>query len=185
MIFSDRDIKERLRNGTIKIEPCDIEAQVGPIGVDLRLGNTFRLFKTSHKTHIDLSKKDNEPDTELVEIEDGKEFVLHPNEFVLGITKEHIELPNDIAAHIDGRSSLGRLGVIVHSTAGHVDPGYKGKLTLEMTNIGKLPVSILPGMRFCFLMFESLSSPVENAYKGKYLGTTVPGESKISEEFKK
>jgi dCTP deaminase len=185
MIFSDKDIKASMKSGRIKIEPCDLETQLAPIGVDLRLGNTFKLFKITHKSHIDLSKEDTQPDTELVEVPDGGSFMLHPGEFVLGITKEHIELPNDIAARIDGRSSLGRLGIIVHSTSGHVDPGYKGRLTLEISNIGKLPIAIIPGMKFCSLMFESLTSPVEKAYKGKYLGTETPLASKINEEFKK
>jgi dCTP deaminase len=183
MILSDRDIKKAIKSGKIKIEPCDLEAQVSPVGIDLRLGNAFRLFKRTHKPYIDLAKHDTEPDTELIDIPDDGVFMLHPGEFVLGITKEYIELPVDIAARIDGRSSLGRLGIIVHSTAGHVDPGWKGKLTLEISNIGKLPVSIVPGMRFCVLMFETLTSPVENAYKGKYIGSASPGASKISEEF--
>jgi len=185
MILSDKDIRENIKKGKIKIEPCDLDKQLSTIGVDLRLGNSFRLFKITHKSHIDLSRGNIEPDTELVEVPDGSEFMLHPGEFVLGITKEYIELPDDIAGRIDGRSSLGRLGIIVHSTAGHVDPGYKGRLTLEISNIGKLPISIIPGMRFCFLLFESLSSPVEKVYKGKYLGTKVPGASKINEEFGK
>ena len=184
MILSDRDIRARIKSGSIKIEPCDLEAQLSPVGVDLRLGNAFKLFKISHRSHIDLSKGNEMPDTELVEVPDDGQFMLHPGEFVLGITKETVELPNDIAARIDGRSSLGRLGIIVHSTSGHVDPGYRGKLTLEISNIGKLPIAIVPGMRFCSLMFENLTSPVEKAYKGKYLGTEMPLSSKISEEFK-
>ena len=185
MILSDKDIRRYIQEGKIKIEPCDIESQLSTIGVDLRLGNAFRLFKITHMSHIDLSKKNGDPDTELIEIPDGGEFLLHPGEFVLGVTKESVELPADIAGRIDGRSSLGRLGVIVHSTAGHVDPGFKGKLTLEISNIGKLPISIVPGMRFCILLFESLSSPVEKPYKGKYFGMNVPGTSRISEEFGK
>ncbi|MGD0729328.1 MAG: dCTP deaminase [Candidatus Micrarchaeaceae archaeon] len=184
MVLSDRDIKLNLKSGKIKIEPCDIDVQVSPVGVDLRLGNAFRLFKTTHRSHIDLAHQNLELDTDLMEVEDGGEFMLHPGEFVLGITKETIELPNDIAGRIDGRSSLGRLGIIVHSTAGHVDPGWKGKITLEISNIGKLPIAIIPGMRFCNIMFEPVSSPVENAYKGKYAGTDNPLASKISEEFK-
>jgi dCTP deaminase len=185
MILSDKDIKSYINEGRIKIEPCNLDEQLSAIGVDLRLGNAFRLFKTTHLSHIDLSKKNADPDTELIEIPDNGEFLLHPGEFVLGVTKESVELPADIAGRIDGRSSLGRLGIIVHSTAGHVDPGFKGKLTLEISNIGKLPISIIPGMRFCIILFESLSSAVEKPYKGKYSGMNVPGTSKISEEFRK
>jgi dCTP deaminase len=185
MILSDRDIKRYMKEGKIKITPCNMNDQLKSIGVDLRLGNTFRVFKITHKSHIDLADKNYEPDTEVTEVPDGKSFVLHPDEFVLGITKENVELPDDIMAHIDGRSSLGRLGIGVHSTAGHVDPGWKGKLTLEISNIGKLPISIRPGMRFCCLIFETLSSPVEKSYRGKYYQTKAPGTSKINEEFKK
>jgi dCTP deaminase len=184
MILSDRDIRASIKSGKIKVEPCDLETQLSSVGIDLRLGNEFRLFKITHKSHVDLSKVNTQIDTELVEVGDGGEFMLHPGEFVLGITKETVELPNDIAARIDGRSSLGRLGIIVHSTAGHVDPGWRGKLTLEISNIGKLPIAIISGMRFCSLMFESLSSPVEKVYKGKYIDSATPLSSKINEEFK-
>jgi dCTP deaminase len=184
MILSDRDIRANIKSGKIKVEPCDLEKQLSSVGIDLRLGNAFRLFKITHKSHIDLSQVNAQVDTELVEVADGDPFMLHPGEFVLGITKETVELPNDIAARIDGRSSLGRLGIIVHSTAGHVDPGWRGKLTLEISNIGKLPIAIIPGMRFCSLMFESISSPVEKAYKGKYIDSSTPLSSKINEEFR-
>jgi dCTP deaminase len=183
MILSDRDIKRYIREGKIKIEPCELDKQLQSIGIDLRLGNTFKIFKMTHKSHVDLSAKDYEPDTETIEVPDGSSFMLHPGEFVLGITKENVEIPNDLMAHIDGRSSLGRLGIGVHSTAGHADPGYKGRLTLEISNIGKLPISIIPGMRFCSIIFEQLSSPVEKSYHGKYYETKAPSTSKISEEF--
>lgn len=186
MILSDKDIRKFLEEGKIKIEPIDLEKQIMPVGIDLRLGNDFKLFKTSHESHIDPSKTNLEDSTQLVRVEDGKNFMLHPREFVLGVTKEYVQLPDNIAARIDGRSSLGRLGIIVHSTAGHVDPGFSGKLTLEITNIGKLPVSIYPGMKFCSLIFEETSSPVEKPYSkiGKYAGFTEPTTSKIKEEFK-
>lgn len=185
MILSDRDIKKYMDDGKIKIEPCNLGEQLQSIGVDLRLGTTFKIFKVTHKSHIDLSEKNYEPDTETVEVPEGKSFILHPDEFVLGITKEYVEIPNNLMAHIDGRSSLGRLGIGVHSTAGHADPGYKGRLTLEISNIGKLPISILPGMRFCSIIFETLSSPVEKTYHGKYFDTKTPSPSKISDEFRK
>ncbi len=185
MILSDKDIRKYIKQGKIKISPYNEKEQLKTIGVDLRLGTTFKIFKVTHKAYVDLSDEHYEPDTETVEIPKGGSFILHPDEFVLGITEEHVELPTDLMAHIDGRSSLGRLGIGVHSTAGHVDPGYKGRLTLEISNIGKLPISILPGMRFCCLIFETLSSPVEKAYHGKYFGTKTPLPSRISKEFKK
>jgi dCTP deaminase len=184
MILSDKDIRKYIKEGKIKIEPCDLEKQLGGVGVDLRLGNQFRTFRRIHRAFIDLSK-DSDLDTDLIELTDDQSFILHPGEFVLGVVMENVELPNDIAARIDGRSSLGRLGIIVHSTAGHVDPGWKGKLTLEISNIGKLPVALRPGMRFCRLVFELVSSPVEKPYKGKYAGSDSPTTSKISEDFKK
>jgi len=185
MILSDVDVKEYIKNGKIIIEPFEPEKYIMPVGVDLRLGNTFKGFKITQDTHIDPTNVDLELNTELIEVQDGKSFIVHPGEFILGVTKEHIELPNDIAGRIDGRSSLGRLGIIVHSTAGHVDPGWKGKLTLEISNIGKLPVALTPGMKFCSLIFEKLSSPSEHGYRGKYAGYDVPATSKIAEEFKK
>lgn len=184
MILSDKDIREEIRKGAIKIDPCNLDEQLGGVGVDLRLGNQFRTFKMIHKAYIDLSKG-SEVDTDLVEINGDKEFILHPGEFVLGVVVENVELPDDIAGRIDGRSSLGRLGIIVHSTAGHVDPGWKGRLTLEISNIGKLPVALRPGMRFCRLVFEKVSSPVERPYRGKYAGSVAPTMSKISDDFRK
>jgi dCTP deaminase len=185
-ILSDRDIKEYLRSGKIKIEPLDLEKQLGPVGVDLRLGSEFRIFKVGHNSHIDPSNSSLEDFTEIVRVDDGKSFIIHPGEFVLGVTKEYVELSDHIAARMEGRSSLGRLGIIVHSTAGKIDPGWKGNLTLEITNIGRLPVALYVGMKFCCLVFEPTSSPVEKSYSkvGKYAGSEGPIVSKISEEFK-
>jgi dCTP deaminase len=183
MILSDKDIREHLKNGKIKVEPCKLQEQLGTVGIDLRLSNEFRIFKTTHKPFIDLSEGSMDLDTEQLFIKKGEKFVLHPGEFVLGVTLEHIELPNDIAARLDGRSSLGRLGIIVHSTAGHIDPGWKGRLTLEISNIGKLPIALVPEMRFCHLMFEQVSTPVEKTYHGKYFGNESPTASKIGQDF--
>lgn len=186
MILSDKDVLVAIKKGKIKIDPFD-EKNVMAIGIDLCLGEEFRLFKMDHKSHIDPSNPQSSDTTYLVRTEAGKPFMIHPGDFVLGVTKEYIELPDDIAARIDGRSSLGRLGIIVHSTAGHCDPGFAGKLTLEISNIGKLPVALYSGMKFCSLIFERTSTPVERSYRkvGKYVGATEPGASKISEEFVK
>lgn len=183
--MSDKDVLAAIKSGRIKIEPFE-EKNIMAIGIDLCLGNEFRLFKMDHKSHIDPSKPESIETTYLVRTENNKPFMIHPGDFILGVTREYIELPDDIAARIDGRSSLGRLGIIVHSTSGHCDPGFAGKLTLEISNIGKLPVALYPGMRFCSLIFEQTTTAVERSYKkvGKYLGATEPGVSKISEEFK-
>lgn len=184
MLLSDGDVKKLINSGRIKITPFDMEKQLMAVGVDLSLGNDFIFFNTNQRSHIDPSNYNPEEHMEKLFIDDGKRFILHPREFVLGITKETIELPSDIAGRIDGRSSLGRLGIIVHSTAGHCDPGFTGKITLEITNIGKLPIAIYPGMKFCSMLFESLSSPAERPYiKGKYSGQQSPLPSKISVEF--
>lgn len=186
MLLSDRDIRKEIEQGRIKVDPLDLEKQLMAVGLDLSLGNEFVMFNTSHRSHIDTSNYSPEEHLGKVMVKDGERFIIHPGEFVLGITKEHVELPEDMAGRIDGRSSLGRLGIIVHSTAGHCDPGFRGKLTLEITNIGKLPIAIYPGMKFCSLLFERLSSPTDKPYhtKGKYAGQQSPLPSRISAEFK-
>lgn len=187
VILSDKDIKQHLKEGKIRVEPLDVEDQLKSVCIDLKLGNEFKIFKMDQKSHIDPSVDKFDEMIHTVTVADGLPFILHPNEFVLGVTREYIELSDNIAARIDGRSSLGRMGIIVHSTAGRVDPGYAGKLTLEMSNIGKLPVALYPGMKFCSIVFEPTSSPVERSYKeiGKYVGSKAPEVSKISEEFQK
>ncbi len=185
MILSDTDIRRYMKEGRIKIEPFNMEEQLRSVGVDLRLSNVFREFKISHKSFVDLAKKQDDNDTELVEIKDSQTFMIHPGEFVLGMTVENVEIPTDLMGRLDGRSSLGRLGIIVHSTAGRIDPGWKGRLTLEISNIGKLPVALIPKMRFCYLMFEQVSSSVEKPYAGKYSGDIMPAASKINEELSK
>jgi dCTP deaminase len=123
----------------------------------------------------------------LVNLKDDEPIVIQPNQFILAITMEQVYLPDDITARIDGRSSLGRLGVIIHSTAGHIDPGYQGRITLEMSNIGNLPILLYPGVRICQLVFQRLSEPSQVPYykkkTAKYVGTTSPGESKAHKDF--
>lgn len=186
MILSDRDLKVYIKDGKIRVKPL-IDENIRSVGIDLRLGDEFKLFKMNHKTHIDPSKDDIDDGVDVIKVKEGNNFIIHPGEFVLGVTKESVELPDNISARIDGRSSLGRLGIIVHSTAGRVDPGWSGSLTLEISNIGKLPVALIPGMRFCSLVFETISSPVERSYKkiGKYTGQKGPTTSRIREEFGK
>ena len=183
MILSDKEIKTYIQEGKIKIDPApNYEQQLSGASLDLKLGKEFRVFDYAQATVID--PKNMSECTKLVELEDGKPFVVHPGEFVLGITEEVVGIDNTICARIDGKSSIGRIGIVVHSTAGHVNPGWEGKLTLEISNIGRIPVLLYPGMRICQLVFEKLTSEAENSYdkKGKYAGQSGPQESKISKE---
>ena len=189
MILSDRDIKKYIEEGKIKIHPLpDFEIQLGPASLDVRLDNIFRVFNHTQVPYIDPKNKSTfENLTEVIKIEENKPFVLQPGQFILASTLEEVELPDDIGARIEGRSSWGRLGIIVHSTAGYIDPGFKGKITLEMSNIGMLPVLLYPGMRICQLSFEKLSSPAQKPYPqkkdAKYFGDQLPQESKIYKDF--
>lgn len=189
MILSDRDIKKYIEEGKIKIHPLpDFEIQLGPASLDVRLDNIFRVFNHTQVPYIDPKNKSTfENLTEVVKVEENKPFVLQPGQFILASTLEEVELPDDIGARIEGRSSWGRLGIIVHSTAGYIDPGFKGKITLEMSNIGMLPVLLYPGMRICQLSFEKLSSPAQKPYPqkkdAKYFGDQLPQESRIYKDF--
>lgn len=179
MILSDHDLKARLGKDLV-IRPLDPQ-HIGPSSIDLKLGNKFRVFKQLSKTHIDPAKDmDARNFTEEIEAD---EFVIHPGEFVLGTTEEYVEIPYDLVGRMEGRSSWGRLGIVVHSTAGFVDPGFKGTLTLEMTNLGKMPVLLRPGMRICQIVFEKLMTPADVPYdkrKGsKYVGQNGPVGSRI------
>ncbi len=186
MILSDRDIKKYIKDGKIKIEPLpNFTDALGPNSLDLRLGNKFRVFNHSTIAVIDPRQKSESITTEVTVIGNNP-FILHPQEFVLAVTYEHITLPDDICARLEGRSSLGRLGIVIHSTAGSINAGFKGTLTLELANMGRIPVKLYPGMRICALSFEQLTTPSENPYhkrKGaKYLNQKGPGESKLSYE---
>ena len=185
MILSDRDIKKLIDENKIQITPKpNLEEQLGSASLDLRLGDEFAVFEHTKKAFIDTRSKDGlDGMTKAIKIPEGEAFVFHPGEFVLGVTVEEIFLPADVAARIDGRSSLGRLGIVVHSTAGHIDPGFKGKIVLEMENIGMIPVLLYPGTRVCQLVFEPLSSPTTNPYylkkNAKYVDAKHPQESKL------
>lgn len=187
MILSDRDVKKYLEEGKLKIEPLE-EIQIQPAWVDLRLGNEFRIFKISSVSMID-TKSPIDGYTEKIKIDDDKPFVLHPGEFVLGTVKEYIKMPDDLMGVVDGRSSLGRLGIIVHITSAGINPGWEGIFTLEMSNVGKVPVALYPGMRVCKLVLHKLTSPAETPYymqkDAKYQKQTGIEESKIFKEFKK
>ncbi|MEM4663016.1 MAG: dCTP deaminase [Candidatus Diapherotrites archaeon] len=181
-VLSDGDIKKALREKHIVIKGLSKD-NIGPASVDLTLGNVFRVFRHSEVTHIDTNKGITEEMTELIKVPKGKPFVIHPNEFALAVTKEYVKLPSDIMARLDGRSSLGRLGIIVHSTAGSIDPGFEGTITLEMTNIARVPVQLWPGMKICRLTFETLTSSCEVPYNkrksSKYNKSIGPAVSRI------
>src|SRR3989338_270406 len=164
MILPDHEILKLIREGKLAVEPLtDPEMQIQPSGVDLTLGNEFRLFKRTSKAFID-TKVDAGDYTELVDKKDGEPFILHPGEFVLAKVREYIKLPDDLVGSLDGRSSLGRLGVVVHTTSSSVNPGWEGNLVLEMTNVGAMPVAIYPGMRVCKISFHQMTSAAARPY---------------------
>ncbi|MEJ0021133.1 MAG: dCTP deaminase [Candidatus Doudnabacteria bacterium] len=166
MILSDKDIKAKLESQEIKINPVPNLAEVlGTVSIDLTLGNEFILYRSSSHSFIDaVDKKIPEGLEEQITISDNDTLVIRPRDFVLGSTYEKIELPNTLSGRLEGKSSLGRLGLVIHSTAGKVDPGFKGNLVLEITNIGTVPIVLHPRMRICQLLFEQISSEVSQAY---------------------
>ena len=163
MILPDHEIRELLRQGRLVVKPITDDVQIQPAGIDLRLGKEFRIFKQTSLPYIDTRKKaDNY--TDPVEIEDGKPFIVHPGEFVLGTVMEYIKLPDDLMGSVDGRSSLGRLGIAIHATSASINPGWEGQFVLEISNVGRAPVAIYPGMRIAKLTLHRLSSPAERPY---------------------
>jgi dCTP deaminase len=188
MILSDRDIKRYISEGKIKISPQpNFEQQLGPCSLDLHLGNSFKTFKPTQYPYLDLKRKSNfEEVMEEIAVEDDGPFILQPREFVIAVTKEEIILSDDIMGRLDGRSSLGRLGLVVHSTAARFDPGWKGKAVMELGNLGIMPIILYAGMRICAMTFETLSSPVEVDYlkqkDHKYAGQNNSTASKLNEE---
>ena len=175
MILSDRDIRAELAAGRIVIDPFDADA-VQPSSVDVHLDNRFRVFRNSRYPYIDVRTEQPEL-TEMVEIAGDEPFILHPGEFVLGSTFERVALPDDLVARLEGKSSLGRLGLLIHSTAGYVDPGWDGHLTLELSNVANLPITLYDGMKIGQISFQRLSSPVERAYGDPSLGSRYRGQT--------
>lgn len=169
MLLSDRDIKADIAASRIKLEPFD-EAMVQPASVDIRLDRFFRTFENHRYQFID-PRQNQEDMTRSVEVAPDEAFVLHPGEFVLGSTFEVVTLPDDIAARVEGKSSLGRLGLLTHATAGFVDPGFSGHITLELSNVSNLPVTLWPGMKIGQLCFIKMSSPSEHPYGSSVYGS--------------
>ena len=173
MVLSDRTIRRLLEEGRIGIDPYD-EALLQPSSVDVRVDRYFRVFRNNRYPHIDV-KREQEDLTELVEIDD-EPFILHPGEFVLGSTLERVRLPDDLVARLEGKSSLGRLGLLIHSTAGFIDPGWDGHVTLELSNVANLPITIYHGMKIGQISFMQLSESADNPYGSGDLGSKYQGQ---------
>ena len=174
MLLSDRDIRAELDSGRISLDPYEPD-MIQPSSIDVRLDRFFRLFD-NHKYPVNDPAQDHPDLTRLVETEDDEPFVLHPGEFVLGSTYESVALPDDVAARLEGKSSLGRLGLLTHSTAGFIDPGFTGHVTLELSNVATLPIQLWPGMKIGQLCFFRLSSPAENPYGSSVYGSRYQGQ---------
>jgi len=188
MILSDHSIREELAAGRIAIEPVD-DADIQPSSVDLHIDRYFRVFRNHSMRVIDV-KEDQEELTELVEVGEDDSFILHPGEFVLGSTAERVRLPDDLVARLEGKSSLGRLGLLIHSTAGFVDAGWDGHLTLELSNVATLPITLYPGMKIGQISFLRMTTPADAPYGSasigsKYQGQRGPTPSRYYENFRR
>ena len=175
MVLSDRSIRDEIEAGRIVVDPFDA-GLVQPSSIDVRVDRQFRVFHNGRYTHIDV-REPMEELTELVEPAEGEPFILHPGEFVLGQTLERVTLPNDLVARLEGKSSLGRLGLLIHSTAGFVDSGFSGNLTLELSNVANLPITIYYGMPIGQISFMRMDGPVENPYGGGQTGSKYQGQA--------
>jgi len=174
MLLSDRDIKSEIDKKRVVLEPCDLN-MIQPSSVDVRLDRLFRTFENHKYAHIDPAE--NQPElTREVGVASNEAFILHPGEFVLGSTYEVITLPDDIAGRLEGKSSLGRLGLLTHSTAGFIDPGFSGHVTLELSNVANLPIKLWPGMKIGQLALFRLSSPAEHPYGSAVYGSRYQGQ---------
>ena len=186
--MSDRDIRASIESGQIGLEPLEM-GLLQPSSIDVRLDRFFRLFDNHKYAFIDPAEQQDEL-TRLIEVDPKEPFILHPGEFVLGSTYEFVTLPDDVAARLEGKSSLGRLGLLTHSTAGFVDPGFKGHVTLELSNVATLPIKLWPGMKIGQLCFFKLTSPSEHPYgsekySSRYQGQRGPTASRSYKNFYK
>ena len=187
VILSDRSLREAIAAGRLVIDPLDDDA-IQPSSIDVRLDNRFRVFYTARHPYIDV-KQPMEDLTELVEVKPDDAFILHPGEFVLGSTLEQVGIPPDLAARLEGKSSLGRLGLMTHSTAGFLDPGFSGHVTLELSNVANLPITLYPGMRIGQIAVFQLTTAAERPYGSrgvgsKYQGQRGPTPSRYWENFR-
>ncbi len=178
-VLSDGTIRRLVEEGRIVIDPWD-PSLVQPASVDVKLGSSFRVFHNHRASAIDLRDPPRNL-TEEIRVEEGEAFVIHPGEFCLATTHEWLELPGDIVSRVEGKSSLGRLGLIVHATAGFVDPGWKGALTLELNNLTRIPIKLWPGMLIAQLSFMTLDAPAQRPYGSAGLGSHYQGQSQATE----
>lgn len=188
MTLSDRDIRQALKDGQIKITPSrGLEGRIGPDGIDMRMGHDFLVFERNKQAYIDTRRKETaKGTTRLMKVKTREPFIIHPGELVLATTIERVTLSNELLGRLEGRSSLGRLGIIVHSTASIFHPGWDGTATMELGNLGVMPIALYPFMRICMFTFERLSSPAEHPYgskPSKYQGQTGPLASGIWDEL--
>ena len=174
MVLSDRSITRLIDEGRIVIDPYD-PALMQPASLDVRVDRFFRVFRNSRYPFIDV-KTQQEDLTELVEVDHDEAFILHPGEFVLGSTLERIRLPDDLVARLEGKSSLGRLGLLIHSTAGFIDPGWDGHVTLELSNVANLPITIYPDMKIGQISFMQMSEPATTPYGASSIGSKYKGQ---------
>lgn len=189
-ILSDKDIKKYLDDGLIVIDPLDDpDHQIQPSSVDLKIGSEFKSFQIISKPCIDpKDQSDIDSYMQSFHIDEDEAFIIHPGEFALATTLEMVHVPTDLVARVEGRSSMGRLGITMHVTAGFIDPGFQGNITLEISNIGKMPVALYPGQRVCQIVFETMTSPSEIPYghpsrNSKYMGQTRPESSRIKSDY--
>jgi dCTP deaminase len=181
VVLSDRTILEMIEARRLQVDPFD-RALLQPSSLDVRVTGEFRVFHNNRQPYIDVRRP--LPDlTELVTVRDDEPFILHPGEFVLGSTLERVALPDDLVARLEGKSSLGRLGLLIHSTAGYIDPGWDGTITLELSNVARLPITIYPGMPIGQISFLQLTTPVLAPYRGKYVGQQGPVASRYHRNF--
>src|SRR6476619_4215672 len=174
MVLSDRSITRLIDEGRIVIDPYD-PALMQPASLDVRVDRLFRVFRNNRYPYIDV-KREQDSLTELVEVDDGDPFILPPGEFVLGSTLERIKLPDDLVARLEGKSSLGRLGLLIHSTAGFIDPGWDGHVTLELSNVATLPITIYPGMKIGQVSFMQMTEPAATPYGAAAIGSKYKGQ---------
>ncbi|MFD4641225.1 dCTP deaminase [Lentzea sp. NPDC058436] len=174
MLLSDQDLRKEVESGRLALDPFDVE-MLQPSSIDVRLDRFFRVFNNTKYTHIDPAQQQDDL-TSLIETPADEQFVLHPGEFVLGSTYEMVTLPDDLAGRLEGKSSLGRLGLLTHSTAGFIDPGFSGHITLELSNVANLPITLHPGMKIGQLCLFKLSSPAEHPYGSSQAGSRYQGQ---------
>ncbi|GHH36101.1 dCTP deaminase [Lentzea cavernae] len=174
MLLSDQDLRKEVESGRLALDPFDVE-MLQPSSIDVRLDRFFRVFNNTKYTHIDPAQQQDDL-TSLIETPADEQFVLHPGEFVLGSTFEMVTLPDDLAGRLEGKSSLGRLGLLTHSTAGFIDPGFSGHITLELSNVANLPITLHPGMKIGQLCLFKLSSPAEHPYGSSQAGSRYQGQ---------